>query len=374
MSFLDEFKKHGHEQVLDRIMGRTAQDVERALQAERPGIEDFEALISPAAEGYLERMAERSHRTTLQRFGNNIQMYVPLYISNECTNGCVYCGFNAENPVHRKTLSLDEIEREALELHRQEFRHVLVLTGEAPNAVRNEDLAAAIRKIRPLFSSISIEVYPMDVDGYRSMVEAGVDGLTIYQETYDPALYEKLHLFGKKRDFQWRLGTPERGGEAGLRSIGIGALLGLGNFYVETFFTGLHALYLAHRFWRTRVSVSFPRIRPAEGGFAPLYEVTDRQMVQGICAMRILLPDCALTLSTRESARFRDNLIPLGITQMSAGSSTAPGGYSHKDEGTGQFNIDDDRSPEEISRLIRSKGYEAVWKDWDAAFLETNVS
>ena len=374
MSFLDEFKKHDPKEVLDRIMSRTAQDVERALLVERPGIEDFEALISPAAEGYLEPMAERSHRNTLQRFGNNIQMYVPLYISNECTNGCVYCGFNANNPVTRKTLTLEEVEREAMALHRQEFRHVLVLTGEAPNAVRNEELAAAIRKIRPLFSSISIEVYPMDVAGYREMVEAGVDGLTIYQETYDPDLYKELHLFGKKRDFEWRLGTPERGGEAGIRRIGIGALLGLGNFYLETFFTGLHGLYLAHRYWRSQVSVSFPRIRPAEGGFAPLYTVTDKQMVQGICAMRLLLPDSGLTLSTRESARFRDNLIPLGITQMSAGSSTAPGGYSHKDEGTGQFNIDDDRSPEEMSRVIRAKGYEAVWKDWDAAFLVENVS
>lgn len=374
MTFLDEFKKYDHRRVLDRIMGKSAQDVERALHVERPGIEDFEALISPAAEEYLEQMAERSHRITLQRFGNNIQMYVPLYISNECTNGCVYCGFNAENPVKRKTLSLGEIEQEALVLHSQEFRHVLVLTGEAPDAVRNEDLAAAIRKIRPLFSSIGIEVYPMDVDGYRSMVEAGVDGLTIYQETYDPELYEKLHLYGKKRDFLWRLQTPERGGEAGLRKIGIGALLGLGNFYVETFFTGLHALYLAHRFWRTQVSVSFPRIRPAEGGFTPLYEVTDKQMVQGICAMRLLLPDCGLTLSTRESARFRDNLIPLGVTQMSAGSSTAPGGYCHKDDSTGQFHIDDDRPADEISRVIRSKGYEAVWKDWDAAFRQANVS
>ncbi len=374
MSFLDEFKKYDHGEVLDRILSKTAQDVEQALQAERPSIEDFQALISPAAERYLEPMAERSHKITRQRFGNNIQMYVPLYISNECTNGCVYCGFNANNPVTRKTLSLEEIEQEALALHRQEFRHVLVLTGEDPNAVRNEDLVAAIRKIRPLFSSISLEVYPMDVAGYRDMVEAGVDGLTIYQETYDPVLYKDLHLFGKKRDFLWRLGTPERGGEAGLRRIGIGALLGLGNFYVETFFTGLHGLFLAHRFWRTQVSVSFPRIRPAEGGFSPLYEVTDRQMVQGICAMRLLLPDCGLTLSTRESALFRDHLIPLGVTQMSAGSSTAPGGYSRKDEGTGQFHIDDDRSPEEISRVIRAKGYEAVWKDWDAAFLVENVS
>jgi len=300
-------------------------------------------------------------------------MYVPLYFSNVCANGCVYCGFNVDNPVQRKTLSLEEIEREAIELNRQEFRHVLVLTGEAPGVIGNEYLAAAIRKIRPLFSSISIEVYPMDVDGYRSMVEAGVDGLTIYQETYNKDLYKELHTVGKKRDFEWRLGTPERGCEAGIRRVGIGALLGLGNFYVETFFTGLHALYLAHKYWRTLVSVSFPRIRPAEGGFAPLYTVTDKQMVQGVCAIRLLLPDCGLTISTRESSRFRDNLIPLGITQMSAGSSTAPGGYVQKDEGTEQFNIDDDRSPEEISRVVRAKGYEAVWKDWDAAFLSGNI-
>jgi len=374
MSFLDEFKKYDHKEVLNRIMGKTAQDVEQALNAERPSIEDFAALLSPAAENFLEPMAERSHRNTLQRFGNNIQMYVPLYISNICANSCVYCGFNVDNPVPRRTLSLDEIEKEAMELHRQEFRHVLVLTGEAPGVINNEYLTAAIRKIRPLFSSISVEVYPMDVAGYRSAVEAGVDGLTIYQETYDTDLYKELHVVGPKRDFKWRLETPERGCEAGIRRVGIGALLGLGNFYVETFFTGLHALYLAHKYWRTQVSVSFPRIRPAEGGFAPLYDVTDKQMVQGICAMRLLLPDCGLTLSTRESSRFRDNLIPLGITQMSAGSSTAPGGYVQKDDETGQFSIDDDRSPEEISRVVRAKGYEAVWKDWDAAFLHENVS
>ncbi len=374
MTFAEEFRKYDHRKVLDQILGKKERDVEAALQAERPSIEDFQALISPAAEKYLEPLAARSHQITRQRFGNNIQMYVPLYISNECTNGCIYCGFSHCNEVTRKTLTPEEIDREALALHRQEFRHVLVLTGEAPNAVRDEDLAAAIRRIRPLFSSISIEVYPMDIDGYRKMVDAGVDGLTIYQETYDPALYAKVHLYGKKRDFLWRLETPERGGMAGLRRIGIGALLGLGDFYIETFFTGLHGLFLAHRFWRTQVSVSFPRIRPAEGGFDPLYEVSDRQMVQGICAMRLLLPDCGLTLSTRESARFRDNLIPLGITQMSAGSCTAPGGYSHQEEGTGQFSIDDDRSSEEISRVIRAKGYEAVWKDWDAAFLKENVS
>jgi len=368
MSFVDEIQKYDQKDILEQILGKKPEDVEQALHAERLSMEDYQALISPAAENYLEPMAAQAHAITKQRFGNNIQMYVPLYISNECTNGCTYCGFSATNQVPRKTLSLEEIEADALTLNRQEFRHVLLLTGEDPSAITNAELVAAIERIKPLFSSISLEVYPMDTTGYKQMVAAGVDGLTIYQETYDPVLYEKLHPFGKKRDYNWRLETPDRGGEAGLRKIGIGALLGLGNFYTEAFLTGLHALYLAHRYWRTQVAVSFPRIRPADGGFKPLVEVTDEQMVQYICATRLLLPDAGLTLSTRESSRFRDNLIPLGITQMSAGSCTAPGGYSHQ-ESTGQFNIDDDRSPEEISRVIRAKGYEAVWKDWDPAFM-----
>jgi len=370
MSFFGEINHYDQKEILGQIMEKRPADVEEALHAERLSLDAFQALISPAAENYLEPMAVRAHEITKQRFGNNILMYVPIYLSNECTNGCLYCGFNACNKIGRKTLTLEEIEEDALTLNKHEFRHVLLLTGEDPDRIGNDYLVAAVKKIKHLFGSISIEVYPMDTDGYKQMVEAGVDGLTIYQETYDPVLYEKLHPFGKKRDYKWRLETPERGGEAGLRKIGIGALLGLGNFYTEAFFTGLHALYLARRYWRTQVSVSFPRIRPADGGFAPLYNVTDKQMVQGICATRLLIPDAGLVLSTRESAQFRDNLIPLGITQMSAGSCTAPGGYAHEDESTGQFSIDDDRSPEEISRIIRAKGYEAVWKDWDPAFLE----
>lgn len=373
MSFVDEINKYDPEQVRAGIAAKTANDVERALSSERLRPDDFMALISPAAEGYLEAMAQKAHRLTRQRFGNTILLYAPLYISNECSNGCLYCGFNALNKVPRRTLTLDEVERDARILHDLGFRHILLVTGEAPAKVGNDLLAAAARRIGHLFSSISIEVYPMEEAGYARMVEAGVDGLTVYQETYDRALYSQLHPFGKKRDYDFRLLTPERGGAAGLRRIGIGFLQGLGNFRTEAFFTGLHALYLSRHFWRTQISVSFPRMRPAEGGFSPPNPVSDRSLVQLICAMRLLMPDAGLVLSTRESAELRDHLLPLGITQMSAGSCTAPGGYADGDRSTEQFAIDDDRTPAEVCALLRSRGYDPVWKDWDSAFLDKSV-
>lgn len=372
-SFLETLKQYPRPLVEERIASKTSADVARALVQERLRAEDLMALLSPAAEPFLEAMAQKAHRLTVQRFGRNILLYAPLYLSNECVNGCLYCGFSAKNQVPRRTLSLDEIETEAQVLHGQGFRHILLVTGESPKAVDNAFIAAAARRIRHLFSSISIEVYPMDTQGYGEMVTAGVDGLTIYQETYDPDLYRQMHPFGKKRDFSFRLATPERGGAAGLRRIGIGSLLGLGDFRFEGFSTGLHALHLSRHFWRTQLTVSFPRIRPADGGFQPLHPVSDRHFVQLICALRLLLPDVGLVLSTRESAQLRDHLLPLGITQMSAGSCTAPGGYADKDHSTQQFAIDDDRSPAEVCRLIRKQGYEAVWKDWDAAFLDKAV-
>lgn len=370
MSFSAELGRYSPEEVLARIERKTAVDVERALSVERLRHEEFMALLSPAAAPFLEQMAARSHKITRQRFGNNILMYAPLYLSNLCTNGCLYCGFNAANQVPRQTLTLDEIEREARVLHQRGFRHILLVTGEAPGSVDNRYLAAAVHRLTALFSSISIEVYPMDESGYSQMVDAGVDGLTIYQETYDRSLYREVHPFGKKRDFDFRLQAPERGGAAGLRKIGIGALLGLGNFRTEGFFTGLHALYLSRHYWRTHLSVSFPRMRPAEGSFSPRNPVSDREFVQLICALRLLIPDAGLVLSTRESAQLRDNLLPLGITQMSAGSCTAPGGYAAEEESVRQFVIDDDRTAEEVETMIHGKGYEAVWKDWDRAFLD----
>lgn len=373
MTFLDTIGQHDYHDVLARIEAKTPADVERALAAPQQCLDDFQALLSPAAAAFIEPMAQRAHRLTVQRFGRTILLYAPLYLSNECTNGCRYCGFNAHNRVPRQTLTLDEVEREAQVLHDRGFRHILLVTGESPRAVDNDFLAAAARRLRPLFSAIAIEVYPMEEAGYRQMVEAGVDGLTLYQETYDRALYAEMHPFGRKRDYDFRLLAPERGGAAGLRRIGIGALLGLGSFRSEAFFVGLHALHLSRHFWRSHLSVSFPRMRPADGGFQPLHPVSDRDFVQLICALRLLLPDAGLVLSTRESAHLRDNLLPLGVTQMSAGSCTAPGGYAGGEGSTRQFTIDDDRTPAEFARMIRSKGYDPVWKDWDRAFLDKAV-
>jgi 2-iminoacetate synthase len=368
MTFQQTLDRYNLAEIAARIEAKRPADVEAALAAAHPGLDDFMALLSPAAASYLETMAQRAHRLTVQRFGKTILMYAPLYLSNECTNGCRYCGFSAGNTVPRRTLSLDEVENEARVLHEHGFRHLLLVTGEAPKAVDNDYLAAAIARIRPLFSSLSIEVYPMVEAGYRQVIAAGVDGLTLYQETYDRTLYAEMHPFGKKRDFDFRLRAPEHAAAAGMRRIGIGALLGLGKFRVEAFCTGLHALHLARHCWRSHLTVSFPRMRPADGGFQPLHPVNDRDFVQMICALRLLLPDAGLVLSTRESAQLRDNLLPLGITQMSAGSCTSPGGYAGKDQSGRQFVIDDDRTAAEVEAMLRQRGYDPVWKDWDAAF------
>jgi 2-iminoacetate synthase len=368
MTFQQTLDKYDLNETEARIEAKTTADVEAALAAPRLGLDDFMALLSPAAAAYLEPMAQRAHRLTVQRFGKTILMYAPLYLSNECTNGCRYCGFNAHNTVPRRTLTLDEVEAEARVLHERGFRHLLLVTGEAPKAADTDYLATAIARIRPLFSSLSIEVYPMVEAGYRQVIGAGIDGLTIYQETYDRALYAEMHPFGNKRDFDFRLRAPEHAAAAGMRRIGVGALLGLGKFRVEAFCTGLHALHLARHCWRTHLTVSFPRMRPADGGFQPLHPVSDRAFVQLICALRLLLPDAGLVLSTRESAQLRDHLLPLGITQMSSGSCTSPGGYAAKDESGQQFAIDDDRTAAEVEAMLRQRGYEPVWKDWDSAF------
>lgn len=368
MNFLEVIRGYHPERVLEEIMSKGPLDVEQAISAPRLNMEGFKALLSPAAEAYLEPMAQKAHRITLKRFGRTILLFAPLYISNECSNSCLYCGFSAGNKIHRKTLSLDEIEEEARVLHGRGFRHVLLLTGEAPSRCGTGHVEAAVRRIRPLFGSISLEIFPLDEPGYRRLIGAGVDGLTVYQETYDRDLYLKLHPRGRKRDYAWRLLTPERGARAGMRRIGIGALLGLSDFRADGFFTGLHATYLARHYWKSLVTVSFPRIRPAEGGFQPIKPVSDRNLVQLICAIRLLVHDAGLVLSTRERAELRNNLLPLGITQMSAGSCTAPGGYSHGPEADGQFEIDDTRSPGDVRESIRSRGYDPVWKDWDPAF------
>ena len=370
MSFQQQLDLYPQIEIDKKIATTTPEQIDQALRQQRLSIDDFSRLLSPnITDSQLELMAERAHRITKQRFGRIILLYAPLYLSNECFNGCKYCGFNADNKFTRKTLTLAEIEREAKFLRKQGFRHMLLLTGEAPKVAGIDYLEEAVKIIKEYCGSVSIEVFPMDTDGYQRMVAAGVDGLTVYQETYDRELYQQLHPYGPKSNYSYRLEAPERAGTAGLRRIGIGSLLGLGNSLTDVFYSGLHALYLARKFWRTQVTISFPRLCPADGGFQPNSIVDDRQLTQFICALRLLIPDAGLILSTRESAELRDNLLPLGITQMSAGSCTAPGGYDDESDDTEQFAISDERTPAEVEALLKSRGYEAVWKDWDGAFL-----
>lgn len=370
LGFKEEIKKYQWDRIQSAIQDKTPYDVEQAMRAEKRDPNDFLALLSPAAGQYLEEMAQLAHQLTVKRFGRVIQMYAPIYVSNECTNSCLYCGFNRHNQIARATLTLDEVMEEGKFLHQQGFRHVLLLSGESPRHMSLEYLCRIAEKLRTLFASISIEIYPMDTDSYSALVKSGVDGLTIYQETYDPKRYAEAHQAGQKRNYNWRLDTPDRGGEAGFRRINIGTLLGLSDWRVDGAFLGFHAAYLMHQYWKSHVSVSFPRLQPASGGYQPEFPVNDAQMVQLMCALRLWLPDAGLVLSTREPQELRDNMVPLGVTHMSAGSKTAPGGYSSRHEAEGQFEVSDHRSPGEVARMLASRGYEPVWKDWDAAFLD----
>ncbi len=370
MSFYEKIRRLRWEEIEKQIMRCTPADVARALAARSLGMDGFISLLSPAAEQAMEEMAQRAHRLTQQRFGRVISLFAPLYLSNECTNSCVYCGFNMQNTVNRLTITAEQAEAEASFLHAQGFRHILLVSGEAPQAVTMEYLTEILQKLRHSFSSISIEIYPMPTGDYQTLISNGVDGLIVYQETYNEKSYRDVHPAGSKSNYRWRLETPERGGEAGFRRIGIGALLGINNWRVEGFFLALHARYLLRNFWKSHITISFPRLRPAAGEFQPPYPVSDAQFLQLITALRLLLPDAGLVLSTREPAYLRDNLIPVGITSMSAGSCTAPGGYAHEVQAQAQFDIADHRSAEAVAKIIKEKGYDPVWKDWDAAFLQ----
>jgi len=339
-----------------------------------PNPQDISLLVSPAAAELLEPMAKLAKAITARRFGKTIQMYAPLYISNHCSNSCVYCGFNIHNQINRRTLSREEILSEARLLKNQHISQLLLVSGECPAEAGVGLLEATARDLKGMFPSLSIEVYPMDTPDYARLYKAGIDGLAIYQETYDQNLYSLVHPAGPKRDYQNRLGAPERGAAAGFRQIGLGSLLGLNDWRVESFYLAHHAAYLMKQHWKSQVSISFPRLRPAAGGFMPEFPVSDQDLVQMICAFRLMLPDAGLVLSTREPAGLRDNLIGLGITRMSAGSKTSPGGYLDEQgqAAEGQFNVCDQRTVEDVARSIKNKGYDTVWKDWDQGFEKQN--
>lgn len=331
-------------------------------------LEDFKALISPAALPFLEEMMQISQRITQKRFGKNINLYIPLYLSNECQNICTYCGFSFTNKIPRKTLSDKEILQEIQIVKSYGYDTILLVTGEHDKLVGIDYLVHAVKLIKQHFSQVSIEVQPLEQHEYELLKEAGVYSVLVYQETYHKEAYKTYHPKGKKSNFDYRLDTPDRLGKAGVHKIGIGVLLGLEDWRTDSYFNALHLDYLQKNYWQTKYSVSFPRIRPHEGDLTPKSVLSEKELLQLICAYRICFPDVELSLSSRERAQFRDTVLPYGITSMSAGSKTEPGGYSDS-EALKQFEIHDSRSPKEIAAMIQSKNYEPVWKDWDAVLI-----
>jgi 2-iminoacetate synthase len=330
-------------------------------------MEDVALLLSPAAGERLEALASASRALTLARFGRTMRMYAPLYLSNECLTTCTYCGFARELPIARKTLTPEETLAEARFLLGQGFRSILLLTGEHERLTGVEFLEERIRLLAREVPNLAIEVQVWSEDEYRRLVEAGCDGVVVYQETYHPETYARVHLAGRKRHFDWRLLGPERAARAGVRRVGIGALLGLhDDWRYEALAVVAHARFLMKRYWRTQVTVSVPRLRPSAAGFQPRSVIEDRTLLQLVCALRLGLPDAGLVISAREPAELRDGLFRVGITHTSAGSHTDPGGYTEPDAATGQFEVADLRSPREVASTLRELGYEPVWEDWSS--------
>ena len=368
-TFNSIFETYNWEETSRSIYAKTADDVESAMRSEVRTLEDFKALISPAAAPYLEQMAQLSRCLTLKRFGKVMQMYVPLYLSNECNNICTYCGFSFDNKVRRKTLSPMEIMQEVAVIKDMGYDHVLLVTGEDNRSVHTDYFKMVLELIGPHFSHISMEVQPMDREDYEELIPLGLNTVLVYQETYHREDYKKHHPKGKKSNFEYRLETPDRLGKAGIHKMGLGVLIGLEDWRTDSFFTALHLSYLEKKYWRSKYSLSFPRLRPFSGGLEPKVEMTDRELVQLICAYRLLNEEVELSISTRESTLFRDHIVNLGITAISAGSKTNPGGYAVEPESLEQFEISDERSPAQIADMLIKQGYEPVWKDWDSSLM-----
>lgn len=367
MSFYNKFlevKDLPYSEMFDKI---TARDVERVLQKEnRLTEQDYFILLSPAAEGYLEPMAEKAHRLTTQNFGKTMQLFLPLYLSDYCVNTCKYCSFSVDNVFPRRILTMDEVEKEAQAIAAMGIKHIILLSGESRIHSSVSYIKQSLKVLTKYFSSIGLEIQPMDTKEYKELEESGIDNLTVYQEVYNEPIYADIHTKGPKRDFKYRLDTPERGAQAGMRNVNIGALLGLNKEWrTESYMAGLHSDYLQRKYLDLEVGVSFPRMRPHAGSFQPAVDVTDKNLVQAMLALRLFQPRAGVTVSTRETPEFRDQLLPLGVTKMSAASSTVVGGYAVQDQEQSQFEISDERSVEEIKALLKEKGYQPVVKDWE---------
>jgi 2-iminoacetate synthase len=381
MTFSDSFSEQTVRDLVNLSGECDPIAVQRVLRKGRAdSIEEFAALISPAATSGLEPMVKISQQLTQFHFGKVIRLFAPLYLSNECVNICKYCGFSRNNKIPRVTIPISQVVEETRKLANQGMRNLLLVAGEHPKYVSNGYVKECIERCLPMMPSISLELGPMETETYIPLVKAGCEGLVVFQETYDSETYKQMHVAGPKKHFKWRMDTPERAYEAGFRRLGLGALFGMADWRYEAIALAMHAYHLTRRCWKAQVSLCFPRMRPAVGGFQldPQYQLPDREFVQLIAAMRMLLPHAAFVLSTRETPTFRDGIMTLGITQMSAGASTEPGGYSAFDETQWvrksdqpgeQFHIADERNPAQVAAAIRSKGYDPVWKDFDQSLV-----
>jgi 2-iminoacetate synthase len=366
MSFYNEYLRYPAEDIEEVFRNTTSEDIIKILQKDRLTARNFLALLSPKAEEHLELMAQKAYQLTVQHFGRTILLYTPIYLSDYCTNQCTYCGFNVTNHFTRKQLTLEEVEKEAQNIAASGIQHILILTGEAANIAGICYMKQCVAILKRYFSSIGIEVYAMEEEEYAQLAEAGVESMTLYQETYNPILYQQLHVKGPKKDYRYRLDAPERACLAGMRSVNVGALLGLDEWRRDGFFTGLHANYLQNKYPGIEVSISLPRIRPTMGNCETGDAVNDRNMVQFMTALRLFMPRAGIPLSTRESVAFRNHAIKLGITKMSAGVQTAVGGHIDSQENSGQFVVSDTRNVKEMSAAILQLGYQPVYKDWQA--------
>ena len=377
--YKDHFGRQGLDgsgkEIWAKRLGEITEDEVKWALSRQPGyyvLDRLLILISPAAENYIEQMAQIAHQLTLQRFGRTVRLYAPMYLSNLCVNDCVYCGFNKSHKFPRIRLTIEQALAEAETIAKEGFKDLLLVSSEDKNFITVNYLAELASKLRPKFSSLSVEIYQMSADEYAKLFAAGIEGVTLYQETYDRETYRKYHPAGPKADYDYRLSAADSFGQATMREIGIGALLGLDDWRLETLALAEHAHYLMKRYWKSRVSFSFPRLRPAKDVDSARFNLlSDTNLVQMILALRLCFADAGMTISTREPAHLRDQLVKLGITRMSAGSKTNPGGYSTHADSVGQFDIDDSRTPAQIAAMLKSQGLEPVWKDWDSAFTET---
>lgn len=367
MNFKEKIDAYDWDGIANAIRNKTDQQVMNALQKEYLDLDDFMALISPEATPYLEQMAQRSRKLTQQRFGKTIQFYIPLYLTNSCINHCIYCGFNHKNKIHRIILTDEQILQEVQAIKQMgDFQHILLVTGENPQEAGIDYIENAIRLIKPYFSSISIEVQPLKEEEYQRLTKMGLNAVYCYQETYNRKRYPIYHPKGMKSKFDWRIDTFDRMGRAGLHKMGLGILIGLEDWRTDVTLMATHLRYLQKKYWQTRYAVSFPRIRPHCGdAFQPNVVMSDKELAQLIFAFRIFDPDLEITLSTRENRDFRNHMATLGITSLSAGSKTDPGGYKVYKQELEQFAINDNRTPDEVLKAVRSQGYEVIWKDWD---------